>query len=161
MTFSIFKSSLIEAGKRILKVQEFGVKTANESMPFGMDSNPIAEMVAIYSQTSNNSEPVIIGYINKNQLAAAGETRLFSVDASGAVKAYMWLKNTGVLELNGNGYTAVRYEPLNLGLQNQNTLINAELVKIQLAISALGGAYPQSNVTTNINNSKSGDVKIK
>lgn len=161
MTFSIFKSSVIELGKRILKIEEFGVKTANECMPFGMDSNPIANMTAIHSITSNNSESVVIGYINKNQVAASGEMRLFSLGASGVQKTFLWLKANGKLELNGNMYSAVRYEPLNTGLQNQTQLINIELVKIQAALTALGGVYTHAPVTTYIANSKSDDVKLK
>ena len=58
-------------------------------------------------------------------------------------------------------YSGVRYEPLNTGLGNQNTLINAELLKIQAAISTLGGTYVRSNVTIDITTSKSDTVKIK
>ena len=36
-------------------------------------------MVAIFAETSNNSEAVIIGYINKNQVAGPGEKRIFSL----------------------------------------------------------------------------------
>ncbi len=161
LTYAILKSSVIEQGKRILKVLQFGAKTANESMPFGYDGNPIADMTAIYANTSNNSETVIIGYINKNQIAGVGETRLFSLDSNGALKSFVWLKNDGDLQLNGDEYTSVRFAPLNTGLQNQNTLINAELTKIQIAITALGGAYTPAMVSTNIDNSESQKVKLQ
>jgi hypothetical protein len=161
ITYAKFKESSITAGKRVIKFLEFGVKTADECTPFGIDSNPIADMVAIHANTSNNSESVIIGYINKNQLAGAGETRLFSVDANSALKSYVWLKNDGKLQLNGNDYTAVRFTPLKTGLTNQDALINAELIKIQTAITSLGGVYVPSNVITNIDNSESQDVKLK
>ena len=97
ITYAKIKSATIELGKRILKIEEFGAKTASESMPFGMDSNPIADMIAIHSTTSNNAESVIIGYINKNQIAGVGESRLYSLDANGVLKAFVYCKNDGYL----------------------------------------------------------------
>ena len=163
VTYGKYKSSILENGKRILKFLGIGgsASTASESMPFGIDSNPIADMIAIHSTTSNNAESVIIGYINKNQIAEAGESRLYSLDANGVLKAFVYCKNDGILLLNGDGYSGVRYEPLNTGLGNQNTLINAELIKIQTAITSLGGAYARAGVTFDITTSKSDMVKIK
>ena len=40
ISLSKFKSFILENGKRILKVQQFGAKTAKESYPFGVDSVP-------------------------------------------------------------------------------------------------------------------------
>lgn len=163
ITFAKFKSSVIEAGKRILKIEGLGgtAATATESMPFGFDGNPIADMIAIHSTTSNNSENVIIGYINKNQLAEVGESRMFSLDSNAALKAFVWCKSDGTIQLNGSDHFAVRFDPLKQSLDNQNTLINAELVKIQTAIGTLGGAYIPATVSTDIATSKSIDVKLK
>lgn len=161
VSFSIFKDSALDKGKRILKVLQFGTKTANECMPFGIDSSPIEGMTAIYADTSNNSESVIIGYINTNQIAKAGETRLFSLDANKAVKSYLHLKNDGIIALNGEAYTAARFEPLQSGINAKDVLLNAEFVKIALAISSLGGSYTPSSITTDISQSQSIDVKIK
>ena len=161
ITLSKFKSSTIEQGKRILKVLQFGAKTAKECSPFGYDGNPLAEMTAIYSETSNKAESVIIGYIHKSQLAGVGESRVYALGASGSVVSYVWMKNDGSLELNGSNYTAVRYAPLNAGLQNESSLINIELNKIAAAISSIGGAYIVTPVTVNISGSESVTVKIK
>ena len=160
-TFCKYKSFEIQQGKRILKVEQFGIKTASESLPFGIDSCAIENMTAIYVNTSNDAESVIVGYINKNQVAQAGETRLFSVDGSGSVVGYVFLKNDGTLELNGNTYTSTRFEPLKTCLNAQDNLINIELGKIATAISGLGGVYVPGTVTTNIDNAKSEDVKLK
>ena len=160
ITFSKFFEATIEQGKRILKVNQYGVKTADESAPFGMDSNPIKGMTAIYADTSNDSESVIIGYINENQIAQKGETRIFSLDENGNLKAFIWCKNNGEIHLNGNTSTAVKFEELKTAINNSDTLLNTELTKIQTAISALGGTYVKSNVTTNIDPSKSDKVKL-
>lgn len=161
ITFGKVDSTLLNLGKRIVKFFEYGAKTASESSPFGLDSNPIKDMVAIHANTSNNGESVIIGYINKNQLAEVGESRLYSVDSNGAVKSFIWNKSDGKLWLNGNTHSAVRFSPLNTALQSQKDLINIELGKIATAIGLLGGSYTPSNISINIDNSESQDVKIK
>lgn len=161
ITFSKYKESAINAGKRVLKILEFGTKTASESMPFGYDGQPTKDITAIYAETSNNSESVIVGYINKNQLANAGEVRLYSLDENNALKSFLWLKNDGTLELNGNTYTAVRFEPLESGINAKDNLINIELGKIATAIGSLGGTYTPETISTNITSAKSEDVKVK
>lgn len=158
--FSKFFESIVEKGKRILKVQQFGAKSANEVSPFGIDANPVKGMTAIYAETSNNSENVIIGYINENQLAANGEVRLYSVDENKALKSFIWLKNDNTIEFNGNNYSMVRYEPLKQGIDNKDILINTELTKIATAIGLLGGSYVPSNIATDISLSKNEDLKM-
>jgi hypothetical protein len=105
---AIFKliSTAIESGKRIIKVNGFGrvdTRTASEAMPYGIDSNPIAAMEAVYSDTSNNGQRIVIGYINTQQLSEVGEMRLFATDANGAEKTRVWLHADGTIELGGAG----------------------------------------------------------
>jgi hypothetical protein len=161
ITYSKLKSSTIENGKRILKVLQFGTKTAKECAPFGFDSAAPENMTAIFSETSNAGESVIIGYINKNQLAEPGESRMYSVDSTGAVKAYIFAKKTGEVEINGNENFAVRFDPLNDALIEQQTKINTELINIAAAISALGGTYINISINTNFETAKSETVKLK
>jgi hypothetical protein len=82
------------------------------------------------------------------------------MDANKAVKSVIYLKKDGTIEFNGNTYSMVRFEPLKTGLQNSDTALNAELVKIQTAIAGLGGVYVYVPVTTNIDLSKSEKNKI-
>lgn len=159
ITFAKFASAVIDAGKRILKVEQFGAKTANEAMPFGDDSQPLADFIAIMADTSNIGEPVIIGYINKNQVAGPGEKRLYSLKGDGSESAYIWLKNNETLELNGSAHNIVRYTPLKAGIDAKDALIVAELAKIATAISSLGGVYVPGNISTDISNSKVDNVK--
>lgn len=135
MTFSKFKESTITAFKRVLKVDQFGTKTALESSPFGIDSSPIKDMIAVYSNTSNDSESVVVGYINKNQIAESGETRLFSLNDSGILKAYLHLKKDGIIEINGNDDFAVKFNSLYSKLIEAQTAINLELTKLNTAVN--------------------------
>jgi hypothetical protein len=125
ITFSKFKEATITAAKRILKVQQFGIKTAAECAPFGDDSQPLEDAVAIFADTSNNAEPVVIGYINKNQLAGPGEKRLFSLDEDGNLATYLWLKADGTIELAGNTKNLVRYQELETAFNELNDKFNA------------------------------------
>ena len=161
ITFSKTRSSVIEQGKRILKVMQFGAKTSKESYPFGFDSSPLENMTAIYAETSNKAEAVIIGYINKNQVAEVGGSRMYSLDESGAVKAYVYARASGVIELNGSDFSAVRFENLEHALNSQNLLINTELAKIATAINAIApGSYVPGTISTNLTSSQSPTVKI-
>jgi hypothetical protein len=160
ITFSKLAETAIEKGKRIIKVLQFGVKTAEECSPFGVDANPLKDMTAIYADTSNNSESVIIGYINKNQIAGPGETRFYSLDSNGGLKAFIWLKDDGSIELNGSTNSAVRYEPLNNSITQAKVDINAELAKISLAIGGLGGVYTVAPIIIDLTSSKNDKVKI-
>jgi len=159
MTFSKIRSSIIESGFRILKVDQWGVKTVNEVSSFGDDSHPISNMTALYADTSETGEPVIIGYINKNQLADVGEKRIYSLKEDGSISTFIWLKNDGKIELGGNNDNAIRYQKLDDSLQSQKTLINAELLKIQTAIAGLGGAYAKIDISINTSSAKINEIK--
>lgn len=158
----IVSTSIDNINRRIVKFLRFGksdVQTSFESMPYGIDSNPVKDLIAIYAPTSEKGKTVIIGYINKNQLADVGEIRLFSTDTDGAEKFYVFLKNDGTIEIGGTVDNAVRYQKLDDGLQNFKTQIQTELGKIQTGIIAGGGAYTPATLSLNISNAKIDEVK--
>lgn len=152
-------SSVVKSGSRILKVSQYGAKTADECAPFGDDSSPLKDMIAVYADTGEIGEPVIIGYLNENQLAKPGEKRLYSLNETGELSFYAWLKSDGTMELGGKTDNLVRYKPLDAGLQNHNALINAELAKISIAIGLLGGSYTPVALTIDISQSKITEIK--
>lgn len=159
---------------RYIKVQRFGledIQEPNESAPFGDDANPIKGMTAIYAATSQRGESVIIGYINKNRLADTGEKRIFSTDSDGELSTYIWLKNDGTMQLGGIVDNAVRYIPLNAGLQAEAAKIGINLSAILVNLTALNvavnalvpGSVPTPYVITpvdvDITNSKINEIK--
>jgi len=160
ITFSKFSDSSIELGKRILKVLQFGAKSADECLPFGIDANPLKDMTTIYADTSNDSESIVLGVINESQEADNGELRFYSMDSNKVVKSVVWLKKDGTIEFNGNTYSMVRFEPLKTGLQNYDNLVNIELGKIQSAITSLGGTYSRLNINHDIDAAKFDKNKI-
>lgn len=161
ITIAKTRDTFVEKSKLIIKVLQFGAKTAKQAAPFGIDSNPLDNYTAIYADTLNAGESVILGYINKKYITEKGEIRIYSLDASGAVKAFAYCRTNGDLELNGSEFSAVRFENLKTAIDNQNLLINAELAKIVVSIAALGGNYVPGTISTNLTNSKSQNVKLK
>lgn len=74
-------------------------RTAKNTAPYGVDSNPIKDCVAIYAKTEMNGKEYIIGYVNKDLVAQVGESRLFSTDSNGGLQFNVWLSNDGKLYL--------------------------------------------------------------
>lgn len=112
---SIVISTIVEAGFRLVKSLVNGKddrKTHYEAMPFGTDSVPIKNLRAVVVQTTTKEERVVLGYINKDQQAAAGEHRIYSMDSGGLVATYLWLKADGTIEIGGNADTAVKFSEL-------------------------------------------------
>lgn len=113
-----FISAAVENGYRIIKVLRLGkndAQTANEAAPHGIDSNPVKDMVAVFSETLDQGQPVIVGYINENRLAQPGELRTYSTDPEGKEKFYTWLKSDGTYEIGGDQDNMVRYSKLEEG----------------------------------------------
>lgn len=159
---SQFKEWIQSTGTRIGKVLSIGgALTLKESAPFGVDCNPINGMMAIYGFTPNSKQKYIVGYINKNQLAEEGETRMYSIGSDGTLSSYVWNKNDGTLELNGNQYTAVRYENLKTQFDLLQSQINSQLPLIAAGIATGGGSYTPTNVNVDLSIAQSPDVKLK
>lgn len=155
-------AELDSVGRRIAKVLRFGkhdTQTGFQSTPYGIDSNPIKGMRAIYSTTAQKGKTVIVGYINVDQLADPGELRLFSTDTNGELKFSIWLKADGTCEVGGNSDNLVRYIPLDQGLQNFKTEIQQELVKIATGIASAGGSYTPGTLSVDISASKIDEIK--
>lgn len=156
-TLKVILSSIDNLGRRLIKSYRYGnidVQTPLQASPFGLDSAPIKDMVAVYSKTDNNDTNIVIGYFNKNLLAEEGETRLFSTDENGLVKTFIWLRNDGKIQLGGTDDNAVRYQKLKDGLDAMVNLMNQNLPLIQAGISAGGGSYTPINITLDISSAK-------
>lgn len=159
----ILSTAFDDLKRRIPKFKRFGnsdVQTSFEASPYGIDSNPIKGMVAVYSETSEKGKTVVVGYLNKNQLAKPGETRLYSTNDSGELKIYCWLKDDGTIEFGGNTDNLIRYEKLNIALQAQVDLLNTELAKIAVVLNTLSpGSYTLTPIELDISTAKIEELK--
>jgi len=158
----VISTSIDKVSRRLVKILRFGNNDVQEPFQannFGVDSNPIAGMVAVYSATSENGANVIVGYLNKNQMANPGEIRIFSTDSDGNLKTYLWLTADGEIKIGGDIDNAMRYSPLKDELDNFKTQIQAELVKIATGITGVGGAYVPGTLTIDISGAKINEIK--
>lgn len=124
-------SAAVQAGKRILKSLGFGRSDVQESFevsPWGVDSNPLPDTVSVRAQTSTMGETVVFGYVFENKIAEPGETRFFSTDGDGNEVAYVYMRKSGDLELNGTGDNAVRFSELKTGFEQLKSDYNNFLI---------------------------------
>lgn len=111
----MISNSYDSLGRLISKFQRMGKADIQEVItvgPFGVDSRAIKDMVAIHAQTGVSGESVVIGFINKDCIAAIGENRIFSTDENGVLSTYIHLKNDQTMEVGGNTDFMVRYSAL-------------------------------------------------
>jgi len=163
MKLSWINSTSLKEGYRMIKssITKGLVNTTKVSHPFGFDSNPTENYMAIIAETQSNDEPVIVGYLNPRAIEALspGDSALYSTDANGNIIASIVMRNNGTAELLGTGDNAVRFAPLDSGLQDFKTGIQQELTKIQVAIAGVGGAYTPGTLTVDINGAKIDEIK--
>lgn len=148
--------------RRVIKVLRYGksdIQTSIEVGPYGVDSNPIKDMIAIYSESGEKGKTIIVGYINKNQLAEPGETRFYSTDDNGGLKNYIWLKKNGDIEIGGNASHMVRFEQLDTEMQNLANFLTQQFTLISTGISTAGGAYTPGVAEINISQAKTPKIK--
>jgi hypothetical protein len=120
-------SSAYQNAKLFVKFLRYGnddVQNNHQFASFGIDSNPIKDLVAIYIETGVKGESAIIGYINPSQIAAVGETRIYSTNADGVVQMFIHLKNDGTAELNGTGNFLVKFNELQTAFNELKTAFN-------------------------------------
>lgn len=153
----VISAEIDSAKRRIVKLLRLGksdTQTCIEASPYGIDSNPIKDKIAVYAATGEKGKTVLIGYLNTNQKAETGQTRLFSTDKDGNETFYVWLKNNesgiGNLELGGTDDNAVRFQKLDDAVQDFKNLLQIELAKIQVGIAAGGGSYSPGTLTINL-----------
>ena len=93
-----------EALSEFIKVLRYGksdVQTADQVLPFGFDSKPVKDKLAIYNKTTNNGQAIILGYLGNFTKTKEGETRIFATDVDGNEVFEIYIKVNGVCEFNG------------------------------------------------------------
>ena len=158
----IISTSINALNQRVAKFFRFGrsdVQSSLVSAPYGVDSNPVKDMVALYSSTGKDGKTVIIGYINKNSIANIGELRLFSTNSDAEEQNYIYLKNDGIIEVGGNTDNLVRFSDLKVAF---DLFVNNFNTHTHLS-SAPGTPTPPPVVpsTANIDSAKINEIKTK
>lgn len=166
-------SSFDKIKRRLIKFLLYGtndVRETEEAGPFGIDSNPVKGMTAIYAKTDIKGDDIIIGYLNPNQLSAVGEFRTYSTDSNGDLKFYTWLKNDGTLELGGSTKHLARFEELKTGFDQLKQDLNDHLTAFNTHMHPTAGTgapspptpgsgVPATPSTASIDSSKIEEIK--
>ena len=158
--------------RRLIKVLGLGTDDVQEVLqaaPYGDDSNPIKNMVAVMSETNDSGESAIVGYINKNQIAEVGEKRIFSTDSDGNVVMSLHLKNDGTAEFGGNSDNLVRFsntklvtDELKTDLTNLKSILSTWVpvpTDGGAALKVLLAAYFSAPIVQSIDSSKINEIK--
>jgi len=107
-------SSIIESGVRSVKILRFGkddIQEVRQISPHGIDSNPVKDLVALYMETGEKGKTVVVGYINKNQVAEVGETRLYGTNDQGVEQNFIHLKDDGEIDIAVVGQNSFKLKP--------------------------------------------------
>jgi len=144
---SVISTELNDAGRRIVKFLRLGkddVQTADEASNFGIDSNPVEKLVAVYAKTGLKGDTVIIGYLNKNKISDIGETRIYSTDKEDEsdIKMYIHLKNDGTAEFGGADDFLVRFNKLKEGFDQLKSDFNSHITTFNTH------QHPETGATT-------------
>ena len=151
-------SRVKEATKEFIKVLRYGRKdilTPAQYLPYGIDSKPVKESLALFMDTSNSEDYAVVGYSLKSDKTNPGETMIYSTDSEGNDQFYIKLTDSGKCIIGGETDNAVRYSGLNTDLQLFLIELNANL---SASFSSVGGAW--TPVTLDISNSKVDKVNI-
>lgn len=162
----VISTQLDNLNRRLIKVLRFGrsdVQTPFQALPHGIDSNPVKDWLAVYSETTEKGKPVIIGYINPDQLAEVGGTRIYSTDSDGAVQFAIYLRADGTCEVGGDTDNMVRYSELETAFNTLrddfNTFVNTTYNLHQHPTAGVGAPSPPT-VTGQQSNADISGAKI-
>ena len=141
--------------KGLLKVKVLGlgssdVKTVFNLLPFGIDSNPSKDYRAIYADTGINGEKVLLGVLNKQILAEAGEIRIFS-EIEGEIATFIHLKKNGKIELGGDSNFIAKFNELKTGFDQLKGDLNSHIQNYNSHVHpgvTAGGASTAVTVST-------------
>lgn len=148
-------SSFNRLNQLIIKVRRYGkndVQTSYQSNPFGVDSNPAGELVAVYGKTDETGKTVLLGYLQKDMIAQPGEVRLFALSGEGNVINSIHLSNAGNIfigvEKGNQANTMVRFNQLDAGFTLLTTEVNALVTAFNAFVAIYNAHTHISNVPT-------------
>ena len=132
-------------GRRVVKFLRYGledVQTSISAQPFGVDSNPVKNMIAVYAPTSEMGKTIIIGYLNPDAIAEIGGHRMYSTDDSGDVQAEIYLRANGDAEINGDSDNMVRFSELKTAFDALRSDHNSLVTAFNAHMHATAGTGP-------------------
>lgn len=131
---TVISTSLDSFKRRLVKfyITKNNTQECKEAGPFGFDSNPFPKMKAIYAATAAKGRPVIIGYINLDQAAELGESRMYAMNGNREIVTFLWAKANGDILLGGDAKTLIQYEAMKTAFDQLKVDLNAARAALSL-----------------------------
>ncbi len=124
--------SVVKNALREIRMEIFTnlIKSPRQVLPPGIDAAPILGdqgVMIIIGQSPGKG--VQIGVYPDPQ-AESGEIRFYSRDDNGVQKAFLWVKKTGIVEINGDADFAVAFNDLKSGFDALKGDVNTFITTI-------------------------------
>lgn len=135
-------STEINKSRLLVKILGKGsadVKKVENVSPFGLETNVPKGYSAVYANTGNKENKILIGIFHTEVLTAVGESRLFSTDEDGVTVFDIHLKNDGTAEIGGNSDNMVRYSELEAAYNQLKDDHDDTVEKLNAVIALLQG----------------------
>lgn len=124
---SRIKNSLREI---ITEIYPNMIKSPRQVLPPGIDAVPIeGDQGVMILLDQSQGKGVQIGVYPDPQ-AESGEVRFYSRDDNGAQQAFLWIKKTGIVEINGADDFAVAFDDLKSGFDTLKSDFNTHVTTI-------------------------------
>lgn len=153
----VLSYNLDQFKRRIVKVLRFGREDGKESFevsPYGLDSGVPKGCMAVYMKSHNRGNSIVLGYINQEQLATIGETRLYSNGSE------IWIRKNGDIEIGGNTDNLSSHSELQIAMNLLAQKINEQFGLIASGIATGGGAYTPTPISINLIDAKLDKIKV-
>ncbi len=106
------------------------IKSPRQVLPPGIDTVPIkGDQGVMITIDQSQGKGVQIGVYPDPQ-AESGEVRFYSRDDAGAQQAFLWIKKTGIIEINGDSDFAVAFNDLKSGFDTLKSDVNTFITTI-------------------------------
>jgi len=142
----VISTEIIAKGRRAIKVLRLGkqdIQTSLQAAPFGSDTNPPANLRAVYLRTGVKGDQVVVGFINLDQVAEVGENRQISTDPDGNLIFEARMRNDGTYEIGGSVDNLIRFAKMQAAFNelrgDLNALITAYNSHIHITTATVGG----------------------
>lgn len=143
--------TLFKNGYRVIKtkITKGIVETSKTANPYGFDSNPTKNYIAIVSGTMSNEEPVVVGYLNPRAFTTLnpGDSAQYATNENGDVVGTIVARNNGTIEILGNDDNAVRFSKLKTAYEELQTKVNDLVIAFNQHVHATAGSGPPSPPT--------------
>jgi len=142
---SIFLGRVKEVTSGFIKALVLGkrdARTGPQVSPAGIQSKPVKEDMAVYAKTTNSTEPIFLGYVQKTNETNEGEIKVLSYDSEGAESFVIYIRNDGTCEFGGDADNMVRYSELKKEYDKTRAVLDAILTTLATPVNEPGNGAP-------------------